>query len=74
MHVLDRFGDQRPLLTLRMAEDPEFYALCQEYEMCVDALRYWSTADVPEAVARIEEYRNLVRELEAEIAADLRFV
>lgn len=74
MHVLDRFSDQRQLLSLRMAEDPEFYALCQDYEICVEALRYWSTADGPEAVARIEEYRNLVRELEAEIAADLRSV
>jgi hypothetical protein len=69
--ILERFPGQSHLLTLRMAEDPEFYALCQDHEICIKALTYWSSSNKPEADARLTEYRVLVRDLEAEIAAEL---
>ena len=59
------------LITLRMSEDPEFYALCQDYEICNQALRHWSESGATEAADRITEYRSLIRELEDEIAAEL---
>ncbi|HCB49180.1 MAG TPA: hypothetical protein DEP47_06575 [Chloroflexi bacterium] len=50
-----------------MAQDPEFRALCEDYDACVDALRYWLDSKEPEAETRANEYRTLVQELQAEI-------
>jgi len=50
-----------------MAEDPEFHALCEDYDVCIEALRYWSQSKEPEAQTRVNEYLNLVQELEEEI-------
>jgi len=54
-----------------MAEDPEFLALCEDYDACVDALGYWVKSEEPEAKTRINEYRALVRDLEEEIIQGL---
>lgn len=54
-----------------LAEDPEFPALCEDYEDCVKALRYWIQSKAPEAETRVTEYRTLVRELRDEIAQAL---
>ena len=39
-----------------MAEDPEFLALCEDYDACIDALRYWARSKAPEAKTRVIEY------------------
>jgi hypothetical protein len=54
-----------------MAEDPEFPDLCEDYDACVNALRYWAKSKEPEANTRVNEYHILVRELEEEIAQAL---
>jgi hypothetical protein len=72
LSILDRFQGKRRLLIRRMSEDSDFYALCQDYEICVKALQYWRRSGEPEADARQAEYRRLVRELETEITAELK--
>ena len=54
-------------MTLLMAEDPEFLAVCEDYDACVEALCYWTRSSDPEGATRIDEYNTLVRELEEEI-------
>lgn len=54
-----------------MAEDPEFLTLCEDYDACVEALRYWTQSKEPEAKTRVNEYRGLVRELQEEITQAL---
>jgi len=66
-NILERFPEKIHTLTLLMAEDPEFLAICEDYEECVKALRYWVHSNEPEAATRINEYNSLVRELEEEI-------
>ena len=66
-HIREQFSDKKPSIDLLMAEDPEFLALCEDYDACVNALRYWAESRVPEANARVNEYRTLVRELEEEV-------
>ena len=65
--ILERFPKKIHTLTLLMAEDPEFLAVCEDYDACVEALRYWARSNEPEAATRINEYNTLVRELEEEI-------
>ena len=50
-----------------MAEDPEFLSVCEDYDACIEALRYWAQSNEPEAATRLNEYNTLVRELEEEI-------
>ena len=65
--ILERFPEKSHALALLMAEDPEFLAVCEDYDACVEALRYWTQSKKPEAGTRVDEYRTLVQELEAEI-------
>ena len=66
-HIRERFPDKKQNLDLLMGEDPEFLALCEDYDACVNALRYWAESKDPEAETRVNEYRALVRYLEEEI-------
>lgn len=51
-----------------MAEDSEFLALSEDYDICVTALRYWAGSTAPEAETRVIEYHTLIKELEEEIS------
>ena len=74
LHILERFPDKSHLLTYHMAVDPDFYDLCQDYEACVKALRYWSSSSDPNASTRIVEYRAIVSELEQDIVKELVYL
>jgi hypothetical protein len=71
LEILKRFPDKRHILVQRMTEDADFFSFCQDYEICVKALKYWTSSTKPEAKTRMNEYHTLVRELEQEIAYDL---
>lgn len=66
-HILERFLGKKHTIDLRIAKDPEFLTLCEDHDACVDALRYYANSETPEAEARVNEYRTLVRELREEI-------
>jgi uncharacterized protein YdcH (DUF465 family) len=70
-HIRERFPEKRDRIDRLMVEDPEFLALCEDYDACVNALHYWAESREPEAKPRVHEYRNLVRELEAEVVKAL---
>ena len=70
-HIRERFPDKKYSLDLLMAEDPEFLALCEDYDACVDALRYWAKSEAPEAKTRVNEYRAFVQDLEEEVTQAL---
>ena len=67
-HIRERFPDKKHRIDLRMAEDSEFLALSEDYDICVNALRYWARSNAPEAEHRVIEYHTLVRVLEEEIS------
>ena len=71
LHIREKFPDQKHAIDLLAAQDSEFLALCEDHDACVDALRYWIRSEEPEAETRVDEYRNLVRELQEEIAQAL---
>jgi hypothetical protein len=66
-HIQERFPDKKHSIDLLMTGDPDFFTLCEDYDACVNALRYWTKSIEPEAKTRVNEYRALVRELEEEI-------
>ena len=70
-HIRKRFPDKTHTIDLLMAQDPEFRAICEDYDACINALRYWIKSKEPEAEIRVKEYRALVRELQEEITQAL---
>ena len=71
-HIRERFPDKKQSIDRLMAEDPGFLALCDDYDVCVNALLYWSKSGEPEAEIRVNEYRRIADGLEEEIAETLR--
>jgi hypothetical protein len=70
-HIRDRFPSNHNAIDLLLAEDPEFGAICEDYDACVNALRYWAGSKEPEAEIRVREYHILCRELEKEVVEAL---
>ena len=66
-HIQERFPDKQDLIAIRMAEDAEFCAICEDYGACIKAYRYWKQSQEPEAGARVKEYRDLIQALESEV-------
>lgn len=73
-HIRERFKDNRHIIDLLVAGDPELRTLCEDFDACVKALKYWSESKVPEAETWVNEYSALIRELEEEIAQALAAV
>ena len=71
-YIRERFPDHNHRIDLLMAVDTEFLALSEDYDTCVNALRYWIGSKEPEAKTRADEYRILVRDLEEEITQVLK--
>ena len=70
-HIREQFPDKTHAIDLLMAQDPEFRAMCEDYDACVDALQYWAKSKAPEAEMRVNEYRTLTRELQEEVVEAL---
>ena len=70
-HIQERFPDRKQSIEQLMAEDPEFLALCEDYDVCINALQYWARSRDPEAEIRTNEYRTIARQLEEEVIESL---
>ncbi len=68
--ILARFPQRELDIRRRCADDAHFRAVCRDYEEAAAALRYWQSVSSDYA-PRVEEYRNFLVELEAEILARL---
>ena len=70
-YIRERFPDKKQSIDRLLAEHPEFLSLCDDYDVCVTALRYWSKSGEPEAEIRVNEYQTIARELEEEVVEAL---
>ena len=71
-HIRERFPDKKQSINRLLAEDPELVDLCEDYDLCVNALQHWSKSEDPEAETRVNEYRTIAQELEEEVVEALR--
>ena len=67
-YIQERFPDKKHQINILLAENTEFQALSEDYDICVTALRYWAGSTAPEAETRVIEYHTLIKELEGEIS------
>lgn len=70
-HLLERYPEHELAIRRLRARDPEFRAVCDDLEAVLQALERWQGSG-REAPRRIEEYRRLLAELEAEALAFLK--
>jgi hypothetical protein len=64
--ILGQFPDFELDIRRLAARDPDFAAICEDYDEAARALRNWEAAG-PNYEARAGEYRDMVGELEGEI-------
>ena len=67
LSVIKRFPEHTAVLQRLFKSDDEFLTLCDDYQMCKEALAYWSNSDSDQAPSRANEYQSLLKELENEI-------
>jgi hypothetical protein len=66
-HIRETLPDQVDSIDLLVSADSEFHAMCDDYDTCVDALRYWAGSAEPDANKKVNEYRELIGALYEEI-------
>ena len=66
-HIREQLPGQKDSIDLLVVVDSEFLALCDDYDACVDALRYWASSEETGAKARVIEYRDIIGALYNEI-------
>ena len=70
--VIECFPEHVAAIRDRFHADESFREMCGDYAETLDALERWEASSSPQRTARIEEYRELARALEIEIATALR--
>lgn len=65
--VIERFPENRAAFKRLYAGDEGFQSLCESYQQCSEAIRYWSKSKQVIAPDRNREYKKLLHELEMEI-------
>jgi hypothetical protein len=70
--VIECFPRHAAVIRDRFHADQGFREMCGDYAETLEALERWQVSTGPQAADRIDEYRELARALESEIATELR--
>lgn len=70
--VIERFPEYAAGIRDRFHADQSFREMCGDYAETLETLQRWQASNRPQEAARVEEYRELAKALETEIATTLR--
>ncbi len=70
--VIERVPELATSIQVRFHDDPSFREMCSDYAEALETLQRWQASDDPHRAARVEEYQELTKALEIEIATALR--
>lgn len=70
--VIERFPEHAGSIRERFHDDEGFREMCGDYAEALQALQGWRMSQDPLKAIRIEEYQELARDLEGEIATALQ--
>jgi hypothetical protein len=70
--VIECFPEHAASIRERFQQDQGFREMCGDYVETLQALQRWQMSEDPRKAARIDEYQELARALESEIATALR--
>jgi uncharacterized protein YdcH (DUF465 family) len=68
--LASRFPQHASKIRRLKARDPDFRSICDDYDLAQRALKHWEAAGQA-APERVTEYRDILKELEAEALAIL---
>jgi hypothetical protein len=69
--IVERFPEKKEAVERLFECNESFQSMCEEYEACLAALRYWRESSLPEAPDFRNEFSSLLGELEEEILENL---
>jgi hypothetical protein len=69
--IVARFPQRELDIRRCCLRDPDFKSICEDYEEAAIALHHWQKVAKEEGDPRVEEYTDLLGELEAEILTKL---
>ena len=70
--VIQCFPEHAASIQKRFDDDQSFREMCGDYADALEALQRWQASESPQKAARVEEYQELAKALEIEIASALR--
>jgi hypothetical protein len=70
--VIECFPEYAASIQDRFHTNQTFRDMCGDYAETLEALQRWQASDSPQKAARVEEYQEIARALEIEIATALR--
>jgi hypothetical protein len=70
--VIECFPEHAASIRERFHDDQGFREICGDYAETLRALQRWQMSEDPRKAARIDEYQELARALESELATALR--
>ena len=65
--ILKQLSEKSHTIVRLIEENSELLAICEDYDVCIKALKHWEQSEEPEAKTRVNEYKTLIKELEKEI-------
>ena len=65
--VIKRFPGKKDVIVTSYHTSQIFRNMCMDYQQCRDAVRYWSISKNSQALARRDEYEQLLQSLVYEI-------
>ena len=66
-YVVRRFPGHGGAIKRLFRENKNFHTICEDYELCAEALKRWNESTSQYAPARRREYAELLGDLETEI-------
>ena len=69
--IMKRFPDRKDALLHMYRKSDSFKSICDSYQECFEALRYWAESEHETAVDRHREYESLLHDLEQDILQSL---
>ena len=65
--IMRRFPDHKDALRNMFLQNKSFYTICEDYQKCESAVKYWGQSDHETALVRRLEYLEMIKDLEVEI-------
>jgi len=72
--IMERFPAYKDTILRLLKDNEPFKIVSEDYRRCAQALKHWEQSKTREAPERVNEYKELLKNLEEEILGHLKRV
>ncbi len=65
--IMQQWPSKKNILRRMYRGSRSFQTLCDDYQKCIEAMKYWTQSDYVQALERCNEYQDMMNGLENEI-------